>query len=185
MPAPLKDNAMNRKACLPILTATIVSAMVLSCAAALASKNPQALKLEGDIAGAHDPSMIREGGTYYVFTTGKAPGGGQMAIRCSSDLTQWRFCGQVFDAVPAWIKQRSPGTRDLWAPDISYARGEYRLYYAYSLWLGPGGESILLRQHELDLIVFHAYDHVTGKPSLQISTIAWKDGWPSAALLDR
>jgi arabinan endo-1,5-alpha-L-arabinosidase len=80
---------------------------------------------------------------------------------------------------------RSPGTRDLWAPDISYARGEYRLYYAYSLWLGPGGESILLRQHELDLIVFHAYDHVTGKPSLQISTIAWKDGWPSAALLDR
>lgn len=52
-------------------------------------------------------------------------------------------------------------------------------------WLGPGGESILLQHHQPDLIVFHAYDHVTGKPSLQISTIGWKDGWPTAALTDR
>src|SRR5208337_2184430 len=125
MPAPLKDNAMNRTGCLSILTEIIVLAIALSCAAALGAKNPQALKLEGDIAGAHDPSMIREGGTYYVFTTGKAPDGGQLAIRCSNDLTHWRFCGHVFDLVPEWIKQRSPGTRDLWAPDISYAGGKY------------------------------------------------------------
>ena len=48
-------------------------------------------------------------------------------------------------------------------------------------WLGPGGESILQRP-EGDLIVFHAYDAVTGKPALQISTLTWKDGWPHAAL---
>jgi arabinan endo-1,5-alpha-L-arabinosidase len=48
-------------------------------------------------------------------------------------------------------------------------------------WLGPGGESILL-QHDQDIIVFHAYDAATGRPSLQISTLAWSDGWPSAAL---
>jgi arabinan endo-1,5-alpha-L-arabinosidase len=336
-------------------------AIVLWSGAAQAARNPQAFKLEEDIAGAHDPSMIRAGGTYYVFTTGRTPGGGQMAIRCSNDLTHWRLCGQVFDSIPAWIQQRSPGTKELWAPDISYAAGKYRLYYAYSLfgkntsgialataltldpnspqygwrdeglvlestaaddynaidpnyaedaahrawlafgsfwsgikmrsldsstgklssadtttyslasrarpanpepnppglpgnwqaieapfvvhrggyyylfasfdlccrgvkstyrtvvgrarsitgpyldrdgvpmlqgggttllsangqWLGPGGESILLRHHEPDLIVFHAYDHVTGKSSLQLSTIAWKDGWPSAVLLDR
>jgi arabinan endo-1,5-alpha-L-arabinosidase len=58
------------------------------------------------------------------------------------------------------------------------------LLSANAQWLGPGGESILLRHHDSDLIVYHAYDHATGKPSLQISTIAWKDGWPSAALLD-
>lgn len=68
-----------------------------------------------------------------VFTTGRARGGGQFQIRCSSDLHVWRFCGQVFDAVPAWIRRDSPGTQELWAPDISYENGEYRLYYAYSL----------------------------------------------------
>ena len=325
---------------------------------AKASQQPQAFNLEGDIAGAHDPAMFHAGDTYYVFTTGKAPSGGQLGIRCSNDLTHWKHCGQVFDAVPAWIKERSPGTRDLWAPDISYEHGQYRLYYAYSLfgkntsgvalataktldpkspdygwhdeglileskatddfnaidpnyikdgehhawlafgsfwtgikmraldagtgkpsatdtkiyalasrvrpanaepnppglpgnwqaleapfivhrggfyylfvsfdlccrgikstyrtvvgraksitgpyidrsgvpmlqgggttilsanerWLGPGGQSILLRKGEPDLIVYHAYDHKTGKPSLQLSTIVWDHGWPTAAL---
>jgi arabinan endo-1,5-alpha-L-arabinosidase len=352
---------MNQTAWSRVLAIVFVSAIALECGGARAAEDAQALKLEGDVAGAHDPSMIREGGTYFVFTTGKAPGGGQLAIRCSGDLTHWRFCGQVFDAIPAWIHERSPGTRDLWAPDISYAQGKYRLYYAYSLfgkntsgialataqtldpaspqygwhdeglvleskaadnfnaidpnyvedtshhawlafgsfwtgikmraldpatgklsttdtktysiasrakpvnagpnppnlpgnwqaieapfivhhgryyylftsfdlccrgvkstyrtvvgrarsiagpyadregvpmlegggttmlsangqWLGPGGESILLRHREPDLIVFHAYDHVTGKSSLQLSTISWKNGWPTASLLDR
>jgi arabinan endo-1,5-alpha-L-arabinosidase len=50
-------------------------------------------------------------------------------------------------------------------------------------WLGPGGES-LLQQKEGDIIVFHAYDAKTGAPSLQISTLGWNDGWPTAALGD-
>jgi arabinan endo-1,5-alpha-L-arabinosidase len=50
-------------------------------------------------------------------------------------------------------------------------------------WVGPGGESIL-QQKEGDIIVFHAYDGKTGRPSLQISSIAWSDGWPHAALED-
>jgi arabinan endo-1,5-alpha-L-arabinosidase len=48
-------------------------------------------------------------------------------------------------------------------------------------WLGPGGESILM-QNDGDIIVFHAYDATTGHPSLQISTLTWADGWPSAVL---
>jgi arabinan endo-1,5-alpha-L-arabinosidase len=99
----------------------------------LCAAQPHAYQLSGDVAGTHDPSIIREGNTWYVFATGKAPDGGQLAIRCSTDLKQWRLCGHVFDAIPAWIKERSPGTRDLWAPDISYVNHEYRLYYAYSL----------------------------------------------------
>ena len=31
-------------------------------------------RLSGDIAGTHDPSIIKEGKTWYVFATGKAPG---------------------------------------------------------------------------------------------------------------
>ncbi len=319
---------------------------------------PRALPLEGAVAFTHDPSMAKEGNTYYVFATGKAPGGGEFPIRCSDDLEHWKMCGHVFDAIPKWIQQRSPGTRELWAPDISYSHGVYRLYYAYSLfgkntsgialainktldpkspdykwvdqglvleskatddfnaidpnyvedaqhhawldfgsfwsgikmraldaatgkpsrkdtklyslasrekpanaapakpglppdweaieapfivhhggyyylfvsfdlccrgtkstyrtmvgrsrsitgpyvdkagtsmlkgggtqllaanarWLGPGGESVLMRQGAPDLIVFHAYDAKTGRPSMQLSTLAWHNGWPAAAL---
>jgi arabinan endo-1,5-alpha-L-arabinosidase len=50
-----------------------------------------------------------------------------------------------------------------------------------SKWLGPGGESLLHLPHE-DLIVFHAYSAVNGRPSLHISTVGWKDGWPEARL---
>jgi len=101
-----------------------VSAWTLLAAAAL---------LSGDFWGTHDPSIIKQSNTWYVFATGKAPDGGQIAIRCSQDLRNWRFCGHVFDGIPDWIRKESPGTRALWAPDISYYRGEYRLYYAYSL----------------------------------------------------
>jgi arabinan endo-1,5-alpha-L-arabinosidase len=340
----------------PMRLALLLTALCLSTTTH--AQTPRAYIPEGDVQGAHDPSMILQGSTWYVFTTGKAPGGGQFAIRCSFDLTHWKLCGHVFDAVPAWIKERSPKTQDLWAPDISFEHGRYRLYYAYSLfgkntsgialatnrtldpaspdykwvdeglvleslasddfnaidpnyiedqshhawlsfgsfwsgikmraldpvtgktlasdpttyalasrkrpkqtepdppglpgnwqaieapfliydsgyyylfvsfdlccrgtkstyrtmvgrskkitgpyqdrdgvamsqggatpllsangqWLGPGGESIASDGHGKDLIVYHAYDHVTGKPSLQISPIVWKDGWPIAAV---
>ncbi|MDT7816722.1 MAG: arabinan endo,5-alpha-L-arabinosidase [Acidobacteriaceae bacterium] len=102
-------------------------------AAQTAVKAPHAYTLSGDTGGTHDPSVMKQGDTWYVFATGFAPDGGQMAIRCSKDLEHWRLCGHVFDAIPQWIQEESPGTKELWAPDISYYHGEYRLYYAYSL----------------------------------------------------
>jgi arabinan endo-1,5-alpha-L-arabinosidase len=97
------------------------------------AQKPHVYTLSGDIAGTHDPSIIEDGKTWYVFATGRAPDDGQFAVRCSQDLKNWKPCGHVFDAIPGWIRQRSPGTKDLWAPDISYVNHEYRLYYAYSL----------------------------------------------------
>ncbi|MEO6817521.1 MAG: arabinan endo-1,5-alpha-L-arabinosidase [Edaphobacter sp.] len=105
----------------------------LLLAVSLTSLAQKALTLTGDASGTHDPSIIKQNKTWYVFATGKAPGGGQFEVRCSTDLHQWKVCGQIFDAIPAWIHQRSPGTKELWAPDISFVNGEYRLYYAYSL----------------------------------------------------
>ncbi|HEV2711087.1 MAG TPA: arabinan endo-1,5-alpha-L-arabinosidase [Edaphobacter sp.] len=108
-------------------------ATALFLAVSVAALAQKALTLTGDAPGTHDPSIMKEGSTWYVFATGKAPGGGQFEVRCSTDLHQWKACGQVFDAIPAWIHQSSPGTKELWAPDISFVNGEYRLYYAYSL----------------------------------------------------
>jgi arabinan endo-1,5-alpha-L-arabinosidase len=48
-------------------------------------------------------------------------------------------------------------------------------------WLGPGGESLYVGQDQT-IMVFHAYDARTGKPAMQISTVAWKDGWPQVGL---
>ncbi len=76
--------------------------------------------------------MAREGDTYYVFATTTGRQGGQLPIRCSQDLHEWKMCGYVFDRIPEWIQKASPATRGLWAPDISYFHGEYHLYYAYS-----------------------------------------------------
>jgi arabinan endo-1,5-alpha-L-arabinosidase len=57
------------------------------------------------------------------------------------------------------------------------------LLVANQRWLGPGGESVHLGiGKDRDIIVFHAYDATTGRPSLQISTLTWRNGWPEAAL---
>jgi arabinan endo-1,5-alpha-L-arabinosidase len=338
-------------------TFLLLAALITILAPQLNCQGPHALALSGDYPVTHDPSIAREGNTYYVFATTSKAAEGQMPIRCSHDLLEWKLCGYVFPSIPAWIHEASPSTRELWAPDISYFQGKYHLYYAYSAfgvntsgialatnetldpqspkyrwqdeglvlkstrednynaidpnivldetgqpwlsfgsfwggikmrridpvtgkpsaadpmlyslaarampavpdppkpglpadwqaieapfvvhhgeyyylfvsfdlccrgtkssyrtmigrsrqvtgpyvdadgkpllegggtqllaangrWLGPGGESILQRP-EGDIIVFHAYDAITGKPALQISTLTWENGWPHAAL---
>jgi arabinan endo-1,5-alpha-L-arabinosidase len=95
-------------------------------------QGPRALPLTGDYPLAHDPSIAKDGNTYYVFTTSGPREEKQLPIRCSTDLLAWKHCGYVFDQIPAWIHESSPKTRNLWAPDISFFKGKYHLYYAYS-----------------------------------------------------
>jgi arabinan endo-1,5-alpha-L-arabinosidase len=52
--------------------------------------------------------------------------------RSSTDLLKWTRNGAVFSAMPAWASEAVPGTRGIWAPDISYVNGEFRLYYSVS-----------------------------------------------------
>ena len=89
--------------------------------------------LTGAVAPVHDPSVMRQGGTYYVFGTDiGAPVGGSLPIACSTDRVAWTSCGFVFSEIPAWVSQQVPGLLGLWAPDISYFNGLYHVYYAGS-----------------------------------------------------
>lgn len=121
--------------------------LLLNLASLLLCQTPRALTLSGDYAATHDPSIAREGNTYYVFATTSRPAEGQFPIRCSSDLLAWKLCGHVFDQIPAWIHEASPKTRTLWAPDISFFQGKYHLYYAYSLF-GTNSSGIALATNE-------------------------------------
>jgi arabinan endo-1,5-alpha-L-arabinosidase len=81
----------------------------------------------GDVIGVTDPSIIHDGGAFYVFSSGVG-----VPILRSTDLTHWQAAGQVFAEVPAWAQAQVPGAGSIWAPDISYFGGAYHLYYAVS-----------------------------------------------------
>ncbi|MCS6777475.1 MAG: arabinan endo-1,5-alpha-L-arabinosidase [Chloroherpetonaceae bacterium] len=101
--------------------------LIVLLSLALCAPGDSNLPLTGDIRGVHDPAVIRVGNRYYLFSTG--PG---IPIYVSEDLRQWKRIGQVFREIPEWARKHVPDARDIWAPDISYYRGRYRLYYAVS-----------------------------------------------------
>src|SRR5580693_3339945 len=120
-----------------------VAAAVFVSGAAAASLTPaaggsDALASTGAPANyvfVHDPSMAREGGTYYLFSTGDPAGtigNGNIQIRTSPDLRHWTYTGTVFADKPAWISAALGSIPNLWAPDISYFGGLWHLYYAGS-----------------------------------------------------
>jgi arabinan endo-1,5-alpha-L-arabinosidase len=81
------------------------------------------------LKGTADPAIISDaGGWSYVFATGR----GIKIIR-SKDLLDWHPVGRVFEEdVPAWAKELVPGSRGIWAPDISKHYGKFWLYYSVS-----------------------------------------------------
>ena len=96
-----------------------------------AAQEPKVLALEGDLTPIHDPTMVREGNSYYVFATNRYQ---QKDVPefCSADLHTFKFCGNVFDGVPAWALAEIPAARGIWAPDVKFVHGEFRIYYAVS-----------------------------------------------------
>ncbi len=87
----------------------------------------------GDTSPVHDPSIIRQGSTDYLFSTdASSTQGGFIPIRCSTDKIAWKGCGYVFTSLPSWIADAVPAATEIWAPDISFFNGLYHVYYAVS-----------------------------------------------------
>jgi beta-xylosidase len=105
-----------------------IAIIALLIVAMLSSQVP-AQALSGSF-GIHDPSVIQVGSCYYAFGTGTwLP----ILKSCTAMSGSWAFDKNVFSALPSWIPGAigaTPG--NLWAPDINYVNGQYRLYYAAS-----------------------------------------------------
>ncbi|MEU8236559.1 arabinan endo-1,5-alpha-L-arabinosidase [Actinoplanes sp. NPDC048967] len=113
------------------VNAQAATAPALPAAAATPTVPPAAYPgpglVTGDI-GAHDPTMVKTpAGTYIVAHTGD-----NIALKTSSDRTAFRNAGTVFPGGAPWTTPYTAGSRNLWAPDISFHNGQYWLYYSAS-----------------------------------------------------
>jgi arabinan endo-1,5-alpha-L-arabinosidase len=79
--------------------------------------------------GAHDPTIIKEASTWWVFSTG--PG---LQVKFSPDGLNWTQGVQIFAAELPWWRTYAPtmGQNDVWAPDIHLFAGRYWCYYCVS-----------------------------------------------------
>lgn len=76
----------------------------------------------------HDPVMIKQGDTYYLFCTGNG-----ISVYSSPDMKSWNKESSVFENGPQWAIDAIPGFKGhIWAPDISFHDGVYYLYYSVS-----------------------------------------------------
>ncbi len=87
-------------------------------------KSENIVDLTSEISPIHDPSMIKMDDTYYLFSSSPL-----CSFYTSKDMEQWERTGQVFDAVPAWAVERIPEANHIGAPDISFYKGKYILFY--------------------------------------------------------
>ena len=86
------------------------------------------------------PAVFKVGSCYWGYSGGfeGGPGHGSVTIRKSCNtggVSGWTYVGTVWNSPPAWITTALGSTPpNIWAPDINYVNGQYRLYYAASLW---------------------------------------------------
>ncbi|QGQ19298.1 family 43 glycosylhydrolase [Cellulomonas sp. JZ18] len=84
-----------------------------------------------------DPAVIRgQDGWWYAYGTTDPLREGEgvrhlLPVTRSRDLVRWEHVGDAFteQTLPAWADTDPAGPAALWAPDVRYVDGEYRLYY--------------------------------------------------------
>jgi arabinan endo-1,5-alpha-L-arabinosidase len=118
----------------------------------------------------HDPVAIGADGKYYMYSTGVG-----IASWQSDDLLHWKFLAQVFAEIPAWCKQEVPGfDGNIWAPDISFHKGKYYLYYSISSFASNRSAIGVATNTTLDPknVNYHWVDH-----GPVIESVPGRDNW--------
>jgi len=105
----------------------LAALLVLAASVWAAPDDPGELPVSG-WTGTHDPTIVEVAPHRFVrVQTGRG-----IPLTVSTDLKEWHPAGQVFRSLPDWTAERVPGAVDLWAPDLVFRGGEWRLYYAVS-----------------------------------------------------
>lgn len=118
---------------LPVVGVPAASAATgSSTSASTAYRNPVSRSFADTYA---DPDVVRgkDGWWYGYATTDPLRSGGPrhlIPMSKSRDLVHWQFVGDAFSALPAWADTTTPGhLASMWAPDVRYAGGQWRMYY--------------------------------------------------------
>ena len=200
----ISHSVLSARKRIVLVIAVAVSALLGGTLAAVAATGSQAAATRPDTGAdaraaqgsapyifIHDPTMAREGGTYYVFSTGDPAGSignGNIQIRTSANLRTWSYAGTVFAAKPAWITSALGDIPNLWAPDISYFGdaagtamtngGGMEVQGTDAGMIGPGGEFVFAAGGS-DYLVYHYYDAFdAGDAWIQVRPLTWVGGWP-------
>jgi arabinan endo-1,5-alpha-L-arabinosidase len=80
-----------------------------------------------NVIGIHDPSILKVGTSYYLFSTHAA-----LHAHISNDRVNFGDDGYGLSSLPSWTNPYTASSGDLWAPDASAHNGAYWLYYAAS-----------------------------------------------------
>ena len=75
----------------------------------------------------HDPDIIRYEDGYALATTDN-----HMLMQFSEDALNWKNGDPAMPVFSKWLYNYAPNMIDIWAPDIHYVGGEYRMYYCGS-----------------------------------------------------
>ncbi len=78
---------------------------------------------------AHDPSPIKQGDTWWCFTTGAG-----LRVKTSPDGLNWAQAAPLFATELPWWRKYAPEMRplDVWAPDVHEFGGRVWCYYSVS-----------------------------------------------------
>jgi len=132
---------------------------------AVKSEGPRNPDLPPDSEAVEAPFVFRHGDYYYLFVS--------WDLCCRGQKSTYRtMVGRSKSVTGPYVDRDGKPMED---------GGGTQLLFSNAKWIGPGGESLLRLPGE-DLMVFHAYSGVNGRPSLHISTVGWKDGWPELRL---
>lgn len=84
--------------------------------------------LQAQSTDVHDPVMIKQDNTYYLFSTGWG-----ISVKASTDMENWSRKKPVFNEPPEWTSDVvSDFKGHIWAPDIAKHNNTYYLYYSVS-----------------------------------------------------
>ncbi len=89
---------------------------------------PSTWNLSGNL-GTHDPTLIKENGTWWVFQTGRGIYG-----KRSADGLNWEPLASIFENPLSWWNTHVPdhADNDVWAPDVIAFNGRVWMYYSIS-----------------------------------------------------